>query len=134
MKIGLVITMLFPYLTCFILGMIYAGETNVKEYEAVTGKNVITYFDGKAQVLEVYDPEATQSGTGEEMGVIDQAVSMIKGTGSTLFGLAGMMTLDFEYFNHNTFTQIIRYVLLIFSVTMMFNLTSEMVRLFKFWG
>ena len=44
MKIGLVITMLFPYLTCFILGMIYAGETNVKEYEAVTGKITEYHF------------------------------------------------------------------------------------------
>ncbi len=133
MKIGLLITMLIPYLVCFFLGMIGDKQTSIDDYGSTQQGSIIKFIGGQPEVLVVDSPEVVD-GQGESLGVVNSAITMIKGVGQTLSGIIGMMSLNYDYFYHNTFTQITRYILLIFSVAMVYNLSSEMIRLFKFWG
>ncbi len=133
MKVGLLITMLIPYLTCFFLGMIGDEETSVDSYSEKQEGSIVKFIGGQPEILVVDNPDVVD-GQGESLGVVNSAINMIKGVGQTLSGIIGMMSLNYDYFYHNTFTQITRYILLIFSVAMVYNLTSEMIRLFKFWG
>ena len=133
MKIGLLLTMMIPYLTAFTLGMISDKETSLKDYAETQEGSIVVFLNDKPEILMVSDSDIPNA-QGEELGTVETAIAMIKQTGSQIKALIGMASLNFGYFEHNTFTTVCRYILLIFSVSMIYQLTTEMIRLFKFWG
>ena len=133
MKIGLLLTMMIPYFTAMSLGMGESKETSFKDYSDTDNGSILVFLNEEPELLVVGDSNLVD-GQGEELGTVDTAIHMIKQTGNTIKSLIGMSMLNFDYFEHNTFTLVCKYILLLFSISMIYQLTTEMIRLFKFWG